>query len=168
MPVNSEPHIQNQVVCANVFVRRDDKILMLRRSPEKKYAPNYLHPVGGKLEKDENPYMCAKREVLEEAGIKIKNIHLEAVFLEIQPEKYEPYNWVIYHFSADYKSGEVKQTEEGELIWLTEQELQKDQLFPSVKPVIHHILDKNKGTIFTTVEYADDHKIINYITDFCA
>ena len=87
MAINNTPHIHNLIMCTNVFVRKDGKYLLLKRSPHKKYAPNVVHPIGGKVDPDENPYTGAEREVLEETGIKIKNMKLECCILELQPEK---------------------------------------------------------------------------------
>ncbi len=143
---------------------------MLHRSPLKKYAPNFVHPVGGKVDLNENPYIAAIREVQEEAGITVKNLRLEAVFLEIAPVKDEPYNWQIYHFSADYDGGEVLTTEEGELVWLTKEEIMQSNLFPSVKEVITNILNPNDGTVFATFEYefvGDIKKVKNKKVNIC-
>src|ERR1700733_7447884 len=101
MPINNSPDIHEQVICANVFIRKGDKYLVLRRSPLKKYAPSVIHPVGGKVDIGENPFEAAIREVREEAGVEVKNVRLEAVLQEIEPLKGEPYNWLIFHFSAD-------------------------------------------------------------------
>ncbi len=167
MPINTRPDIHEQVICANCFIRKDGKYLVLRRSEQKKYAPGVVHPIGGKVDLGENPYTAAVREVLEEAGINIENVRLEAVLLEITPVVNEPYNWLIFHFSADYKSGEVKTTDEGELILLTEDELKREKLFPSVKPVLEHILDNEKGCVFATFEYDDQKQnIIKQTIDF--
>ena len=153
-----------------MFVRKDDKYLLLRRSPLKKYAPNYVHPVGGKVDKNENPFVAAKRELMEEAGVSVVNVRLEAVILEIRPEQNEPYNWLIFYFSGDYDKGEIKKTDEGELVLLSAEELKKEKLFPSVKPTIEHILDREKGTIFTTVEFEkdQDHVVLKQTLDYCA
>lgn len=167
MSINQNPHIHEIVICANIFVRKDGKYLMLRRSPLKKYAPGVVHPVGGKVDPNEDPFSAAQRELWEEAGIFVKDMKLEAVLTEITPHEGEPYNWVIFHFSADYASGEVKQTEEGELIWLTAEEILQQKLFPSLRTVIKNILDPNDGTVFARLEYKDfkeindDTKIIN-------
>ena len=90
MPINNTPDIHEQIICANIFIRKDDKYLVLRRSQLKKYAPDVIHPVGGKVNLGENPYTTAEREVEEEAGVKVKNMRLEAVIQEIKPVKGTP------------------------------------------------------------------------------
>ena len=161
MPINTAPHIHNLVICANIFVRKDGKYLLLKRSPLKKYAPNFIHPIGGKVDQNENPYTGAERELFEEAGIKVKNMRLEAVIMEIKPVKNEDENWLIFHFSGDYDSGEILTTEEGEFVFLGPEEIPNQDLFPSVKPIIDHILNPKDGTVFFTVEYDNNGKVIN-------
>lgn len=154
MAINSEPHVHNVIICANIFVRMPSgKYLMLRRSESKKYAPGFVHPIGGKVDENEDPFNAAIREVKEEAGIEVENVRLEAVINEVKPEADRDENWLIFHFSADYKDGEVKKTDEGELIELSTDEIKHEKLFPSVKFAIDDILDLGKGTVIMTVEY---------------
>ncbi|MDD5032335.1 MAG: NUDIX domain-containing protein [Patescibacteria group bacterium] len=160
MAINTVPHIHNLVICANVFVRKDGKYLLLKRSPHKRYAPNFIHPIGGKIDRDENPYTGAERELLEEAGIKVKNMRLEAVIMEIKPVKGEEENWLIFHFSADYDFGKILTTEEGEFIFLSREEILAQDLFPSLKPIIGHILNPKDGTVFFKVTYDDKGKVV--------
>jgi 8-oxo-dGTP pyrophosphatase MutT (NUDIX family) len=168
MTINTRPDIHEQVICANVFIRKDNKYLVLRRSSLKKYAPDVVHPFGGKVDLNENPYAAAVREVYEETGLKVNNLRLEAVLTEITPVADEPYNWLIFHFSADYESGELQTTEEGEAIMLTADELKAEKLFPSVAPIIDHITDRETGTVFATFEYDQEKKnIIKQTLDFC-
>lgn len=168
MAINNEPDIHTNVICANVFIRNGDKYLVLRRSPKKKWLPNVIHPVGGKVDLGENPYTTAEREVLEETGAKIKDLKLEAVILEIAPLKNDPMNWLIFHFTADYDSGEIKETEEGSLEWLTSDEIKNENLFPSVREAIDNILSPNDGTVFLTVMYDEKKKkIVNRTKNLC-
>ena len=153
MTINITPDVHNVVICANVFIRKDGKWLLLKRSPFKKYAPNKIHPFGGKIQLDENPHDGAIREVKEETGINIKNLKLEAVVDELKPDNAKPENWLIFHFSADYGSGEMIQTEEGKAVLLTAEELKQADLFPSVKSIIENIINPNDGTVFTTNKY---------------
>ena len=171
MAINTDPDIHKLVMCANVFIRRDDgKFLVLRRSPLKKFLPNYVHPIGGKIDLDEDPLTAAKREVREETELEIKNMKIEAVINELRPELDKDENWLIFHFSADYESGNLKETEEGELIWLTKQEIYDSMLFPSVRQVIGDIFDEGKGTVFVTFKYDGnpyDGKIITVAREKC-
>ena len=155
MTINEKPYVHKLIVCANIFVRKDGKYLLLKRSAQKKYAPGVVHPIGGKVGVNENPYTTAERELLEEAGIKAKNIKLEAVILEIKPVKDEDENWLIFHFSGNYASGNLITTEEGELVFFDTEEIPKQKLFPSIQAIIHHILNPRDGTVFLTVAYDD-------------
>ena len=164
----SATHVHQQIICANVFIRKDDRLLVLRRSPHKRYAPGIVHPVGGKLDRGENPFTGAEREALEETGLQVKNMRLEAVLLDIEPVPGEPYDWLVYHFSADYESGELRPTPEGELLWLSVDQLVRERLHPSVEPIIHQILDRDTGVMFTTNEYDGQKvKIVRSRVDIC-
>ena len=66
----------------------------------------------------------------------------------------------VFHFSADYDSGEWRQTEEGEIVSLTAEELLRQDLFPSVREIIEHILNPNDGTVFATFEWDEKGNII--------
>ena len=161
MAINQAPNIHELVICANIFVRKDGKYLLLKRSPLKKFAPDVIHPIGGKVDANENPFTGAQRELLEEAGIKVKNMRLEAVLLEILPNEGSPYNWLIFHFSADYDSGDLMTTEEGEFVHLDTADIPSQKLFPSVRAVIANILNPNDGTVFATFAYNGKGEIVS-------
>ncbi|HKC04405.1 MAG TPA: NUDIX domain-containing protein [Patescibacteria group bacterium] len=151
--INQKPFVHNLVLVSNVLIRKDGKFLLMKRSAKKKYAPGRIHPFGGKLDPDENPYVGAVREIKEEVGIKIKNLKLEAIVLELQHEEELPVNWLVFYFRADYESGEIISSEEGEAVFLTEYEIKSADLFPSFKSIINNILTPTDGTVFTTNGY---------------
>lgn len=64
------------------------------------------------------------------------------------------------HISADYESGELITTEEGEFVYFNADEILKQDLFPSVRPIIHHILNPKAGTVFLTLEYDNEGKVV--------
>lgn len=161
MPINTTPNIHHLILCANIFVRKDGQYLMIKRSHHKTHLPNYVHPIGGKVDSNEDPYLAAQREVLEEAGVTVKNMRLEAVVLEVKPVPGTQENWLIFHFSADYDSGELTTTEEGEFVLLDPSEITKQDLFPSVRAIIGHIINTKDGTTFLTIKYDEQGKLIS-------
>jgi 8-oxo-dGTP diphosphatase len=146
-------------MCANVFIHDSGKFLVLKRSEQKRYAPGFLHPVGGKIDLNEDPYTAAVREVREETGLAVKDLTLKAVINELAPPPDRSYNWLIFHFIAEYDGGEVATTDEGELVWLEADQIKAAQLFPSVRPLIGRILDPNAPTAFATFGYTETDEI---------
>jgi 8-oxo-dGTP diphosphatase len=156
MPINTDPHVHKIVICANVFIRRGGQYLVLRRSPHKRYAPGVVHPVGGKVDANEDPLTAARREAREEAGVEVSNVRLGAVITEIAPPPDNHRNWQIFHFVADYASGDVTRTDEGELLWLTAEEFKQEQLFPTMRAVVDQVLDPSSGPAFARIVWQGD------------
>ena len=153
MAINSDPSIHNLVICANMFVKKDEHVLMIKRSLEKVYLPGYIQPIGGKVEINEEPLQAAKRELQEEAGIEVQNIRLEAVVTEVFLDKSEKYkcNWLIFHFSGEYVKKDVinTNTEEGELIWITKQDIKKYKCLQQVKTIFEQLSFQQHSIIFS-------------------
>lgn len=133
---------------------------MLRRAEDKKFAPGFIHTVGGKMDPGENPLEAVRREVLEESGIIIKNIKLEAILVEIVPYVDLGQNWMVYYFSADYDSGELVSSKEGELLWLTKEELLNEKLLSSMKLLAKHIINPDDGLLIATLKYDQNQNVI--------
>lgn len=167
MSVNTIPDIHKLVICANVFIKKNNKYLVMKRSAKKTYLPNTVQPIGGKVTPNENPYQAAIREVLEETGITIKNIKLKAVSLEMHPERPDMTNWFIFHFSADYQSGKIKETDEGKLLFLSPEEFKKERLFAPVRRIADHIFNPKDGTVFASFELDTNLNIIKEEVRVC-
>jgi 8-oxo-dGTP diphosphatase len=52
-----------------IFLRRGDSYLLLKGAPTKRLWPNKYNGLGGHIEKGENVYAAAKRELFEETGL---------------------------------------------------------------------------------------------------
>ena len=169
MSINTSPDKHELVICANILVKNNGRYLMIRRSPLKKYYPDYLHAIGGKVDLNEEPLVAAKRELMEEAGVEVINLKLEAVVSEVILEKDEVYdsNWQVFYFSGDYEAGELKTTEEGELLWLTPEQIKKDKLSDSFREISEYIFDPNKGAVFAKFSYDKDDVMTEKIINVC-
>lgn len=157
---NSKPHIHQLIICANTLVKKDDKYILMRRSSSKKFAPDVVVPFGGKVDLNEDPLDAAVRELKEETGMEVKNMRLNAVITEIQNDPQMLGNWLVFYFSADYASGNLIETPEGELVELTAEEMDKEKLFPIFREVLPFVLDPNAGVGFVRVIYDKNHNIL--------
>lgn len=98
-----------------VYARRDDEVLVMHRNKE----PNlglWIAP-GGKVELGESPYETAQREMLEETGLVVSDLHLRGLCTEVSP--FEHWLWMLFIFVTDHFTGELcPDLREGALAWL--------------------------------------------------
>jgi 8-oxo-dGTP diphosphatase len=130
-------------------VKKGDKYLMLHRSPQKRICPDIWMAPGGQREFNEGLYECARREIFEETGLKIKNPRITATgcayMKDIDQELF--FTFLI----ADYASGKLTQNpHDGELVWLTRAQIAKlDNLLAELKHVLPIMLSSNNKSIIS-------------------
>jgi|SRR3989338_11080972 len=153
---------RNIVATLQCFVKKGNKYLMLHRNANKRILPNVWMGPGGKREFNEGLFESAQREVMEETGLKIKNLRIMCTgwgyLKDIDQE-------VFFHFiEADYDSGEVIQNpEDGELCWLTLPEILKlDNLLAELKEVLPITLKPNAPMISYRVFYEKGNEMTEF------
>lgn len=109
--------IKRYTVC---YIRRNDgKILFLERN-KKQNDINHgkFIGVGGKIESNETPDECIKREVLEEVNLELQSFNECGTVRYIDNEGYDE----MYVYYCDEFTGEVGKCNEGTPHWLTYEE----------------------------------------------
>ena len=96
-----------RVGCATM-VERGGKLLLGVRGKEPDYG-NLVIPGGG-VDIFEDFHETARREILEETGIVIKNLEQFGVRQIIKPER--DYHTIIIYWTAQYQSGELKPSDD--------------------------------------------------------
>ena len=91
-------------VGVGVIVIKENKVLLGKRKNSHGEG-SWCFP-GGHLEFNESLENCAKREVLEETGIEIKNIRFETITNDIFKD--EEKHYITIFMLSEYDSGEVK------------------------------------------------------------
>ena len=91
-------------VGVGIIVIKDNKVLLGKRKNSHGEG-SWCFP-GGHLEFNESLENCAKREVLEETGIEIKNIRFETITNDIFKD--EGKHYITIFMLCEYDSGEVK------------------------------------------------------------
>jgi len=145
-------------VIVNAVVVKDDKILICKRSAEEKHVPGKWSPPGGKLEEQGRLWNAlektARREVLEEAGVEVKDkmdFLVNNTFCHAEDNL--PVAAIV--FVCYYKSGRAKPLEDTvDVRWISEDELDNFEFtHQNVKDYVakaFEFLKKNKKTIKTT------------------
>jgi 8-oxo-dGTP diphosphatase len=96
--------VERPKVGVGVIVIKDGKVLLGKRKNAHGHG-KWSFP-GGHLELNEKAEDCAKREVMEEAGIEIKNIRYGPYTNDIF--KKEKKHYITIFIVADYHSGDVR------------------------------------------------------------
>lgn len=147
------------------YIKKDDKWLMLHRHPDKKIMPDVWMAPGGKIERNEGLLECARREILEETGLKIKNLRIRATgnayLKDLDSEMF-------FHFiTADWADGElIAETVVGELVWLTPEEIfLLDNLLAELHEVLPYVFDENGGIISYKAVYESGNNMIEFLLE---
>jgi len=143
------------------FVLYEDKILLMKRGAHKRVFPNRYNGLGGFIERDEDPWTSARREIEEESGLKVDDMRLVA----------------IHHICADAAMGimlfvfvghcsqaqPLAETTEGTLHWCRLDELSQLDLVEDLPLILPRYLRHRGEPFFATVTYdANDQIQIRY------
>jgi len=110
-----------QWVAVTVLVFRSGRLLSMRRAATQTAGPGLWEGVSGRVRVGEDPVAAAKREVVEETGLRI-SIHPRPITTYAALRRGEPMTVIV--FAAAYESGEVVlSAEHDEYRWCTESEL---------------------------------------------
>lgn len=112
MPKNTLTGMKRCV--ASVLLKSEDSLLLLRRYKEP--HAGHLCPVGGKLDPFEGTAEAARREVLEETGIVLKELQFCGTLSETSP--LPKYNWLSFIYLAEIDACAPPYCNEGQLEWV--------------------------------------------------
>ena len=103
------------------YIEKDGKYLMLHRvKKENDINRDKWIGVGGKLEQDESPEECLLRETYEETGLTLTDYRLRGVITFVS-DRWDTEHMFLY--KADDFTGELKECDEGELVWVDKEDI---------------------------------------------
>ena len=138
-----------------------EDILLLKGAPDKRIWANLYNGLGGHLESDEDVISAAKREVLEESGIQIDDLHLRAV-VNINAGK-PMLGILMFVFTAWTDQREFERSHEGDLEWIPIAELDRYSLVEDLQWLLPRILGDAWGSAPRYLYYyydSDDRLVI--------
>jgi 8-oxo-dGTP diphosphatase len=141
------------------FVFHQDRVLLLKRAAHKRVFPNQYNGLGGHIERDEDPYTSARREIQQESGLTVRDLRLRAVH---QIDAGGDSGIMLFVFSAVSDSLEVQSDErEGTLHWVTLAQLATLDAVEDIRLVLQRIAQQppNGPPDFVHVRYDEADQI---------
>lgn len=122
----------------NCVVRYGDRILIVKRSPEVNFYPDYWNGISGFLDDERSLEEKVKEELKEEIGMEesdIGSIKLCAVFHQDAPEHKK--TWIVHPVLVEVKSDKVKlDWESQDYRWINPEEAGRYKLLPGFEKVL--------------------------------
>jgi 8-oxo-dGTP diphosphatase len=121
---------RNMMILATLcYVKRDGCTLMVYRNKK----PKDIHAgkwngLGGKFEAGETPEECVIREIHEESGLSIYNPKLCGLLMF---PNFKGNDWYVFVFTAAEFSGELIDSPEGKLEWISDDKIRDLNLWES-------------------------------------
>mgnify|MGYP001075743652 CR=1 FL=1 len=145
-----------------ILIERDEEILLIHKNKRDSFGFSKLNGIGGHIEKGEEPYEAAKREILEESGLTIEEMSLVAIiFIEIGTNP----GILLFVFKAKYPGGRLKESDEGNLVWLKRSLIKDSKNLVKDIPFLLELSDSyNAGSPPTFAKYIyDDNKELRIV-----
>ena len=142
-----------------VFIARDDRVLLLRGSPQKRIWADKYNGIGGHIERDEDIYSAAQREVREETDLEVESLRLVGL---INIDGDQPTGIMLFVFTAQSRSGDPIPSEEGSLEWIARDQLAQIDLVEDLPTILPRALDlpPNAPPFFAHYHYDEQEKLM--------
>jgi len=120
------------------FVLNGGDVLLLRGAPTKRIWPNLYNGLGGHVERDEDVYASAAREIREESGLQVHDLRLCGVTVI---DAGDPQTGILmFAFTATSNSRATQPSDEGTLEWVPRDRLAEYDLVADLRVILPHIL----------------------------
>lgn len=141
------------------FVRHNDQFLMLfRNKPPNQYKWN---GVGGKIEHGESPHEAMVREIREESGIVVDDVHFRGIVT--WQNRRQTYVGGMYVFVADSPTDRFVAGEEGKLQWKTlDWIINSGKAVSNIPIFLPPMLDEDQRPLHYSFLYDDRGNIQSY------
>jgi 8-oxo-dGTP diphosphatase len=136
------------------FLLRNDEILLLRIASGRGGWSGLLNGIGGHIQRGEDPLSSAKREILEETGLKPSDLRLCGV---VMIDSQDEIGIGLYIFVGSNPTGDIRSSEEGEPLWAPLKSLKEFDLVEDLPTIIPRALDSYQTGVPFSAIYHYDH-----------
>ena len=148
----------NTTLC---YIEKDGAYLMIHRiKKQKDMNKDKWIGVGGKFEAEESPFDCARREIFEETGLKIRNLRYRGIVTFVSNEYGTEY---MHLFTSNEYDGEINyDCDEGKLEWVKKEEINSLPIWEGDK-IFFKLLDEESRFFSLKLCYEGDKLVSSTI-----
>jgi 8-oxo-dGTP diphosphatase len=151
------------VLTVNALIWSKGKVLLLKRSANKKLDPGVYSGIGGKVEPGEDFYSALLREIKEETGL----TEFESIKpFSITQHPYPPTKaeWVNVYFNVQIKEQvKIAPSDDGEYYWKDPKEVDSLPMVTDLKEYIKILVKNPDAFIFGFFDHDKEGKLIKKI-----
>ena len=151
-----------RVLC---FVCSGEDVLLLKGAPDKKIWPGKYNGLGGHVERGESVHAAARREIQEEAGIRVVDLRLRGI-VTIDPGSQAGIGMFV--FTAKAVGREYTTSPEGALEWVPLSQAPALDMVADLPVLLPYILSLPPGAAPFGAHYhydAQDHLSIEFYSE---
>jgi 8-oxo-dGTP diphosphatase len=141
------------------FVYHQENVLLMKRAPHRRIFPDRYNGVGGHIERNEDPAEAIKREIEEETGLAVRDIHLRGIHhIDAGAEA----GIIMFVFTAISDTADfVDPGIEGTLHWIEKQSVLSVDLVEDLPQILPRILQMTETDMpyFAHVSYDENDQI---------
>lgn len=120
------------------FVLNGGDVLLIKGAPTKRIWPNLYNGLGGHVERDEDIYASAAREIREESGLMVRDLRLRGITVI---DAGDPQTGILmFAFTARSDSRATQPSGEGALEWVPCDRLAEYDLVEDLRVILPRIL----------------------------
>ena len=142
-----------------VFVTNGDRVLLLRRSVHKRLWPGLLNAPGGHVERGEDPFAAAQREVQEETGVQVESLRLRGMI--VAETGLAGSGILVFVYQGHTAAAELKAGPEGEPCWVARDELVGGDLLPDLPQLCELVFDQADFFYLSKTPVAEQGERVN-------
>ncbi len=129
-----------------VFITHGDKVLLIKGAADKRVWPNLYNGIGGHVERGETIDQAARREILEETGLKnVEELQLRGVTAIDANDT--NIGIMLFVFTAVSATNEVVISREGGLEWVDWHTLKPQSMVPDLPMLLSRVLKMHPGEL---------------------